>query len=272
MKKTSKYFTLIELLVVITILAILISLMQPALINAIYKARVVKCSSNLKGIAAGVFMYADDYYDNYVEGRRHNTWSIPNTASFNAFGQYFNGENNNYLDATPRNPAWLCPQAAVNIPWKAKTANSNKSTYALYPNYSTNWGWGTYESLVMKRLGDPLWLVTHVTSTGTITKFKYNIIASDVCQGGNNGKKLMTNHLWKTDFEFGLNNNAWHGGASPLYFHSASGVSVSNYAFDDGSVKTYGDFSYSTQAIFFHKKRPVGSDWDLFLLPKEWAE
>lgn len=118
--RPQRAFTLIELLVVISIIALLIAILLPALGKARESAQNVQCSSNIKSLAVAQFTYAPDN-DGQFAGARFWVWSMNGTTGPKTGTSYTGGVHrdptlaNNIIDGllydymNDEQEAYLCP-------------------------------------------------------------------------------------------------------------------------------------------------------------------
>jgi prepilin-type N-terminal cleavage/methylation domain-containing protein len=119
-------FTLIELIVVVSIIALLIALLLPALNKARYATRVVGCLSNMRQIGTGYLAYASDNRDAFPA---YDPAIDPlNSPPRTAHGMALEGKLSDYVaraslgtapwsDPTPiaGGGVWLCPASQLKI-------------------------------------------------------------------------------------------------------------------------------------------------------------
>ena len=85
----NKGFTLVELLVVIGIIAVLISILLPALSKARGQANILKCQANLRTMGQGIVMYANQNKGYFPVGTFDGTWDSNTGSLRNANGKDF---------------------------------------------------------------------------------------------------------------------------------------------------------------------------------------
>lgn len=168
-------FTLIELLVTISVIALLIAIMMPALGQARDSARQVVCGSNLRQVALAGHTYAADHRQHLPPGSPSSGFApamfyqpASNFDLRESFGPYLQGFD-----------AWKCPAVGpvADLDDPANTRFACYNTYGYMPGRDTpSFGTGQPHPTHLDAVADPARTVFQQDTVreGTYGTFEYN--------------------------------------------------------------------------------------------------
>jgi len=205
---SQRAFTLIELLVVIAIIAILASLLLPALARAKAKAKGIKCVSNEKQIGLGYLLYASDNSD-YFPLAAHQGDAAP-CQWFFEISPYIAKQTASYTNLVAKANVVACPSAKLEKVFPPATPAAE-----AYGGYGQNYVYLGYL------------LETDRVKTAKVTK------PTETCMNGDGLDPAPGLNWWNFGYLYPPSHPPWGITRVLPYIRHGKGV---NYSWVDGHV------------------------------------